>query len=207
MPERAGIRGLYAVTPDLADTTELSRLVAAALGGGAALVQYRNKHADADLRTAQAERLLSLCRNRGVPLIINDHLDLCLAIGADGLHLGGNDGDIAQARQALGDKLLGVSCYASFERAQSAQALGADYVAFGSCFGSNTKPDAVRAPLTLLARAAQELAVPVVAIGGITIDNASLAIEAGADSIAVINALFAAADVRQTAARFSTLFQ
>ena len=207
MPERAGIRGLYAVTPDIADTAELSRLVAAALDGGAALVQYRNKHAGAELRTVQAERLLSLCRNHDVPLIINDHLDLCLSIGADGLHLGGDDGDIAQARQALGDKLLGVSCYASFERAQSAQALGADYVAFGSCFGSSTKPDATRAPLTLLTRAAQELAVPVVAIGGITADNARLAIEAGADSIAVINALFAAEDVQQAAARFSTLFQ
>src|SRR5690606_29305516 len=128
-------------------------------------------------------------------------------IDADGVHLGGDDGDIAYARQQLGGKLLGVSCYGDLERARTAQALGADYVAFGSCFGSTTKPDAAQAPLTLLARAAQELAVPVVAIGGITTENARLAVEAGADSVAVINGLFGAADVRQTAIRFSTLFQ
>lgn len=207
MPEAAGIRGLYAVTPDLADTSGLCRLVEASLDGGAALVQYRNKKADAALRAEQAGQLLALCRSHGVPLIINDHLDLCLAIDADGVHLGGDDGGIVQARQVLGDKLLGVSCYADFERAQSAQAQGADYVAFGSCFGSSTKPDAVRAPLDLLTRAAQQLAVPIVAIGGITADNARLAVEAGADGIAVINALFGAADVRQAAHRFSTLFQ
>ena len=207
MPEAAGIRGLYAVTPDLADTSELCRLVEASLDGGAALVQYRNKNADAALRAEQAGRLLALCRSHRVPLIINDHLDLCLAIDADGVHLGGDDDDIVQARRVLGDKLLGVSCYADLERAQSAQAQGANYVAFGSCFGSSTKPGAVRAPLDLLTRAAQQLAVPVVAIGGINADNPRQAVEAGADSIAVINSLFGAADVRQAAHRFSTLFQ
>ena len=201
------MRGLYAITPDLDDTARLCALVQASLDGGTAIVQYRNKNADAQLRAEQAGRLLALCRRYGVPLIINDHADLCLTLGADGVHLGNDDGDIASVRESLGDKLLGVSCYASFEQAQSAQAQGADYVAFGSCFGSNTKPDAVRAPLTLFTRAARELAVPVVAIGGITADNARLAVDAGADSVAVINALFGAADVQQAATRFSTLFQ
>ena len=207
MPERARIRGLYAITPDLDDTAHLCTLIEASLDGGAALVQYRNKNADAELRATQAAQLLALCRRHGVPLIINDHADLCLALGADGVHLGRDDGDIASVRAMLGDKLLGVSCYASFEQAQSAQAQGADYVAFGSCFGSNTKPDAVRAPLTLFTRATRELTVPVVAIGGITADNARLALDAGADCIAVIDALFGAANVQQAATRFSTLFQ
>jgi thiamine-phosphate pyrophosphorylase len=207
MPERARIRGLYAITPDLDDTAHLCTLIEASLDGGAALVQYRNKNADAELRATQAGQLLALCRRHGVPLIINDHADLCLALGADGVHLGRDDGDIASVRAMLGDKLLGVSCYASFEQAQSAQAQGADYVAFGSCFGSNTKPDAVRAPLALFTRATRELTVPVVAIGGITADNARLALDAGADSIAVIDALFGAANVQQAATRFSTLFQ
>ena len=207
MPERARIRGLYAITPDLDDTAHLCTLIEASLDGGAALVQYRNKNADAELRATQAGQLLALCRRHGVPLIIHDQTDLCLALGADGVHLGRDDGDIASVRAMLGDKLLGVSCYASFEQAQSAQAQGADYVAFGSCFGSNTKPDAVRAPLTLFTRATRELTVPVVAIGGITADNARLALDAGADSIAVIDALFGAANVQQAATRFSTLFQ
>lgn len=207
MPERARIRGLYAITPDLDDTTRLCTLVKASLDGGAALVQYRNKNARAELRAKQAAQLLALCRRYSVPLIINDHVDLCLALDADGVHLGSDDGDIASVRESLGDKLLGVSCYNSLERAQTAQAQGADYVAFGSCFGSSTKPDAVHAPLTLLTQAARELAVPVVAIGGITADNAHLAVDAGAGSVAVINALFGAANVQQAANRFSTLFQ
>ena len=206
MPERARIRGLYAITPDLDDTAHLCTLIEASLDGGAALVQYRNKNADAELRATQAGQLLALCRRHGVPLIINDNADLCLALGADGVHLGRDDGDIASVRAMLGDKLLGVSCYASFEQAQSAQAQGADYVAFGSCFGSNTKPDAVRAPLTLFTRATRELTVHVIAIGGITADNARLALNAGADCIAVIDALFGAANVQQAATRFSTLF-
>lgn len=200
------VRGLYAITPDLADTALLCERVQASLDGGAALIQYRNKSAAASLRKTQAQALLQLCRRHGVPLVINDHLDLCLDIDADGLHLGGDDGDIVQARQALGDKLLGISCYDRFDLAQAAKHQGADYVAFGSCFASGTKPAAVRAPLPLLTRAACELALPVVAIGGITLHNAAQAIDAGADSVAVIGALFEAADITQTARQFTRLF-
>ncbi|HEX5539700.1 MAG TPA: thiamine phosphate synthase [Methylophilaceae bacterium] len=203
----SAIRGLYAITPDMVDTGRLCQLVEASLKGGAAVIQYRNKTADAALRLEQARRLLAPCRSYGVPLIINDHLDLCLALGADGLHLGGEDGDIKAARQALGNKLLGVSCYNRFELAVAAKARGADYVAFGSCFDSATKPAAVHAPLALLTQAARELHLPVVAIGGVTQANAPLAIGAGADSIAVIGALFTAVDVQQAASQFSNLFK
>lgn len=201
------MRGLYAVTPDMADTAHLSDLVEASLKGGAAVVQYRNKAASAELRSEQAKFLLELCRAYAVPLIVNDHLDLCLAIDADGLHLGGEDGDIAQARLALGDKLLGVSCYNRYELALTAKQHGADYVAFGSCFGSPTKPAAVQAPLTLFTQARRELGLPTVAIGGITLANAAAAINAGTDSIAVISALFMADDVEQSARQFSNLFK
>jgi len=159
------IKGLYAVTPDSTDTALLLEQVLAAIEGGAALVQYRNKPAGETLRREQASALLALCRRRNVPLIINDHLDLCLAIDADGLHLGGTDGDIAAARSQLGtDRILGVSCYDRFELAVQAKDMGADYVAFGSCFPSATKPAAVRAPLHLFGLAKRP-GVAVVAIG------------------------------------------
>jgi len=200
------VSGLYAVTPDMPDTALLLELVSAAIEGGTALVQYRNKTAAEALRRLQATQLLPLCRHRNVPLIINDHLDLCLAIDADGVHLGGTDGDIAATRARLGQgKILGVSCYNRLDLAMQAKDAGADYVAFGSCFSSDTKPGAVRAPLDLLA-AAKQLGIAVVAIGGITLDNAALAIEAGADAVAVIGALWAAADTRQAAQLFSNLF-
>lgn len=201
------VNGLYAVTPDLADTGQLQALVEASLQGGAAVVQYRNKLADAALRLEQAQALQPLCRQYAVPFIINDHLDLCLTLDADGVHLGGDDGNLAEARSLLGaEKILGASCYNRFELAQQAQAQGADYIAFGACFDSATKPAAVRAPLELLGHAHAELGLPVVAIGGITHDNAKLAIEAGADAIAVIGALYSAPDVKLAAQQFSNLF-
>jgi thiamine-phosphate pyrophosphorylase len=202
------IKGLYAVTPDIADTERLLGLVDASLQGGASVIQYRNKEAGAILRAEQASALLRLCHKHGVALIINDHLDLCLSLDADGVHLGADDGDLVAARSQLGnDKILGVSCYNRFELAQEAKMQGADYVAFGSCFDSGTKPAAVRAPLELFSRARTELLhLPIVAIGGITLENAGQAINAGADAIAVIGALFNAADVTLAAQQFSNLF-
>ena len=204
---RPDISGLYAVTPDIADTDRLRALVEAGLIGGASVIQYRNKTADHDLRIEQSRVLLDLCRKHHVPLIINDHIELCLAIDADGVHLGGNDGNLAEARQRLGsDKILGASCYNRFELALEARAADADYLAFGSCFDSGTKPAAMRAPLELLGLARKEIGLPLVAIGGITLDNAGQAINAGADAIAVIAALFSAANVTQTAQQFSNFF-
>ena len=206
--ERPHIAGLYAVTPDIADTDQLLALVKACLVGGASIIQYRNKTASHGLRIRQSRALLDLCREHHVPLIINDHIELCLAIAADGVHLGGNDGSLAEARQRLGnDKVLGASCYNRFELALEAKAAGADYLAFGSCFDSDTKPAAVRAPLEVLGRARKEIGLPLVAIGGITLDNAAQAINAGADAIAVISSLFDAAAPRAQAEAFAQLFR
>jgi thiamine-phosphate pyrophosphorylase len=203
------INGLYAITPDEIDTARLQYLVEAALQGGASVVQYRNKFASRQLRFNQATGLLAVCRHYGVPLIINDHPDLCLEIDADGLHIGSEDyaaDELADIRTRLGTKILGISCYNRFELAQQAAAQGADYVAFGSCFDSSTKPAAVRAPLDLFTLAHEALPVPAVAIGGITLTSAPQAIAAGADAVAVISALFSASDISGTARQFSQLF-
>ena len=204
----ARLSGLYALTPDLADTAELLRRSRAALLGGARLLQYRNKGADGAQRREQAGALLGLCREFGAPLIVNDDLGLALEIGADGAHLGREDGDLAAARAALGPgRLLGVSCYDAMERAREAKRNGADYVAFGSFFASPTKPAAVRAPLALPAQARAELGLPVCAIGGITLQNAPQLLAAGVDLLAVITDLFEAPDIRARAAAFTSLFQ
>ena len=202
------IAGLYAITPDLADTDDLLYRVRAALAGGARVLQYRNKSASTQLRLTQARALQALCAARGVPLIINDHLDLALAVDAAGLHLGGEDGDIAAARARLGaDKLLGVSCYDRLELVEAAQAAGADHVAFGSFFASGVYPDAVRPPLDLIGRARQRFTVPLVGIGGITPANAPQLITAGISAVAVISAVFSAPDIEAAAREFQSLFE
>jgi thiamine-phosphate pyrophosphorylase len=204
---KSRVSGLYAVTPDNADTPALLAKVEAALAGGARLLQYRNKTASAALRLIQGRALLALCWEYQVPLIINDHLDLALALDADGLHLGSDDGSLAAARRSLGNgKILGVSCYRHLESAVEAQEAGVDYVAFGGFFPSTIKPSTVRAPLGLLGEAKQRLSVPVVAIGGITLDNAPQLVAAGADGVAVISALFEGANIQHTARRFCALF-
>ena len=189
---RHEITGLYALTPDEFDTQRLVAQVSAAIDGGASAVQYRNKTASEPLRREQAQALARVCRNAGVPFIVNDYLALAIDVGADGLHLGGKDGDILQARRALGEGgILGVSCYGSVGGALAAAAAGANYIAFGSIFASATKPDAVRVPLTIFAQArAAGLAIPMVAIGGITRDNISQLVAAGASAAAIISALF-----------------
>lgn len=202
-----GISGLYAVTPDCNDTADLLARVEAALAGGARLLQYRNKTASPALRLIQGRALLALCWKYQVPLIINDHLDLALALDAHGLHLGAEDGLLAQARARLAaGKILGASCYRSLSTALDAQRAGADYVAFGGFFPSSVKPSTTRTPLALLHEAKQRLTVPVVAIGGITPDNAPQLVAAGADGVAVISALFGAPDVSAAAQRFDALF-
>jgi len=201
------IEGLYAITPDESDTARLLEKTRRALAGGAKLLQYRNKAASAALKAEQVRALLPCCRAAGVPLIVNDDLALALETGADGLHLGREDGDLGAARRALGDEaLLGASCYDRLELAERALALGADHIAFGSVFGSPTKPGAVRASLDLFRQARKRFAVPVVAIGGITSANASDVIAAGAHAVAVISALFEAADIEAAARQFSILF-
>jgi thiamine-phosphate pyrophosphorylase len=202
------IGGLYAITPECGDTESLVRQVRQALSGGAHLVQYRNKNSDVALRHEQASELLALCRNFHVPLIINDDIRLADLIGADGVHLGKDDGGVREARLILGpDKIIGVSCYGDLQRALDAESHGANYVAFGSFFPSPTKPGAAAAPLSLLHEAKQVLNIPFVAIGGISADNVAPLIEAGADAVAVISALFGSDDIAAAASRFAVLFE
>ncbi len=200
------IQGLYAVTPDIADTMCLSKMVKSAILGGANVVQYRNKMADKALQLTQASALLNICREHAIPLIINDDVVLAKTIDADGVHLGATDGEIAHARKLLGaDKIIGASCYGELALADNAVQQGASYVAFGACFASSTKPNAPVASHKLF-QETQYLNVPLVAIGGITLENASQLITAGANAIAVINALFNGYDIEHTAEQFKQLF-
>ena len=201
------IKGLYAVTPDTLNTEQLCLKVEQALQGGASMLQYRNKAADTSLRLRQATALLALCRSYQVPLIINDHLDLCAQIDADGLHIGATDCDLGAARRLLGaDKILGASCYNRLDLAIQAEQAGASYAAFGACFASNTKPNAPVASLDLFALAKQKINIPLVAIGGITLENAPQVLQAGASAIAVVGALFGADDITASSQQFSHLF-
>jgi thiamine-phosphate pyrophosphorylase len=202
-----GMRGVYAITPQESDTRKLLAQVAASLGGGAAAVQYRAKSLPAALAREQAKAIASLCRAQRVPLIVNDSLELALAVGADGVHLGREDGDVRAARARIGERIIGVSCYDQPALARDAAAAGADYVAIGSLFASSTKPGAVHAPLSLLAEAKRVSGLPVVAIGGIDAANAERAIAAGADMLAVISAIFDAADVRGATRSIANLFE
>jgi thiamine-phosphate pyrophosphorylase len=184
-------RGLYAVTPDWSDSARLITATEAILRAGCRLVQYRNKTASPCHRDEQAVALRGLTRRFGALLIINDALDLALAVEADGVHLGGEDGDLGEARRRLGpDRILGASCYQDVGLAHAAVAAGADYVAFGSVHPSPTKPQARRAGLDLFDRSRTGLRVPVAAIGGITPDNCAPLVAAGADLLAVISAVY-----------------
>jgi thiamine-phosphate pyrophosphorylase len=203
--ERA-LAGLYAITPEEPDTARLVAKVRQCLEGGAAVVQYRTKSIASEKRREQARALASLCRAHRALFIVNDSIELALAVDADGVHLGREDGDARAARARMGERVIGVSCYDQPERAREAAAAGADYVAIGSVFPSATKPAAVHAPLALLAQAKAAANLPVVAIGGITPDNAARAIDAGADMVAVISAIFDAPDVRAAARSIAILF-
>lgn len=200
------LRGLYAVTPDWQDTARLTRAVAAAVAGGAALVQYRNKTASADLRREQALALRAVCRQAAVPLIINDDLDLAVQIDADGVHLGRDDGDCVPVRSRIGpDRLLGISCYGDLARVRAARAAGAEIVGIGAVFASATKPHAPPVLHDVLAKA-RECGVRVAAIGGITLANAPGLIASGADLLAVVSDLFDNPDITSRAAAYAALF-
>lgn len=203
------LTGLYAITPDIRSGPEvLATRVAAALDGGARVIQYRDKSGDRARRLAEATRLCRLCHARGIPLLVNDDVDLAIAAGADGVHIGREDGVLAEARARLGpDRLIGVSCYDRLELARDAAMGGADYIAFGSFFASPTKPAAVRATPALLRDFRRESDLPVVAIGGISPENGAALVAAGVDMLAVISAVFAADDITAAARAFDACFQ
>jgi thiamine-phosphate pyrophosphorylase len=201
------ISGLYGITPDMTDTAALLTRTEQALAGGARLIQYRNKTADAVLRRHQADLLAQLCRRNNVPLIVNDDLDLTLEIGADGVHVGEYDIGIATARRRLGaGKIVGASCYNKPELAHAARIQGADYVAFGAFYPTLTKQHTVVATIGMLQQVKKSIVVPVVCIGGINTANALSLIEAGASAIAVSQALYQTKNVRETAENFSRFF-
>ena len=201
------IRGLYAITPDSLATDELLRRAALALEGGARVLQYRRKATPPQDRAPEAARLRALCGACGALFLVNDDPRLAAEVGADGVHLGRHDGAVAQARRLMGGRaIVGVSCYDEPARGEAALADGADYVAFGSFFPSRVKPGAVRPPLSLLGAARHRLGLPMVAIGGITLDTAPTLLQAGADAVAVISDLFEASDVRDRAAAYARLF-
>jgi thiamine-phosphate pyrophosphorylase len=205
---RGAVKGLYAITPDASDTGWLVEKVEQALAGGARLVQYRNKSAPWRLRKEQARALLSLCVRHAAQLIVNDSPELAAEIGADGVHLGRDDPAPESARALLGDTaIVGVSCYGDIARARKLLGRGASYCAFGRFFASDTKPQAAPATLSLLHRARVELDAPLVAIGGITADNAEPLISAGADAIAVCGGLFHSEDTRGSAEKIASLFR
>lgn len=202
------IKGLYAITDSsLMPGEKLLPAVTAAMKGGAKIIQYRNKNASESQKLSECKQIKAICLKHQALLIVNDDIDLCIASDADGVHIGQSDIGISDARARLGKALIiGQTCHNSLSLANRAQSEGANYVAFGRFFTSKTKPHAPAANMDTLIQAKRELDIPIVAIGGITLDNAPVLINAGTDAIAVIHSLFADTDIEQTARTFATLF-
>jgi thiamine-phosphate pyrophosphorylase len=200
------LSGLYAVTPDIAaESRQLVAAVRAVIAGGARVVQYRAKLDRQD--EAVAAQILAVCREAGIPLIVNDNVELAQKIGADGVHLGKDDVSPSEARALLGaDVVIGVSCYDSLERAAGAADQGADYLAFGRFFPSRTKPLAACARVATLRAARSRFQAPIVAIGGITAANGAGLIEAGAGLLAVVDGVFGQKNPEQAARSIQNLF-
>lgn len=202
------MKGLYLVTPDWDDTDRLLAASEQAIEGGATLLQYRHKTASEALRREQAQALLTLCRTMKVPLIINDHVDLCEAIDADGIHVGGTDASVANVRARVGaDKIIGASCYGDLQLARDAKAAGASYVAFGGFYPSRVKKYAVTTPPDIVSRAIRELDMPLCVIGGMTAENSKPLVALGAPMVAAISSVYSAEDPRSAAREFAELFR
>ncbi len=202
------MKGLYLVTPDWDDTQKLLDVSEAALRGGAALLQYRHKTADAQLRKQQAVQLQALCRRYATPFIINDFVDLCIELDADGIHVGGTDASVAQVRAAVGPaKIVGASCYGSMDLARDAHQAGASYVAFGGFYPSRVKKYEVSTPPEIVAQAKAEIPLPNVVIGGMTPENAAPLVAQGTNMVAAISSVYMATDPEAAARRFTELFR
>jgi len=201
------MKGLYLVTPDWDDTEKLVEVSEAALRGGGALLQYRHKTATPELRREQASRLLALCRKYGRPFIVNDYVDLCMELDADGVHVGGTDEEVAKVRAIIGpDKILGASCYGSIELARDAHEAGASYIAFGGFYPSRVKKYPVTTPPEIVAQSKAEIALPNVVIGGMTHENAAPLVAQGADMVAAISSVYMAMNPEAAAREFAHLF-
>jgi thiamine-phosphate pyrophosphorylase len=201
------MKGLYLVTPDWDDTEALVKATESALSAGVRLLQYRHKTATGELRLEQASALLTLCRQHDVPFIINDHIDLCIALDADGIHVGGTDASVAVVRTLIGkDKILGASCYGDFKLAEQAQTAGASYVAFGGFYPSRVKKYEVSTPASIVSKAKSQLTLPVCVIGGMTPENANPLVKEGADMVAAISSVYSAEDISTAVKKFAALF-
>jgi len=201
------LSGLYVITDDKLSGTHLLEHVQQAIEGGARLVQYRNKTNQAAIKEMTARSLLELCRDHRVPLLINDDVELAVNIGADGVHLGQADIKLKEARRRLGaGAIIGITCHASLALATQAQQHSASYVAFGRFFASQTKPNTSTASIDFLQQAKQALSIPICAIGGINIDNATPLIDAGANLLAVIHGVFGQDNIQQAAQRYTKLW-
>jgi thiamine-phosphate pyrophosphorylase len=201
------MRGLYLVTPDWHDTAKLLDITEQALAGGASLVQYRNKAADAALRYEQATQLQALCRRYVRPFIVNDFVKLCVELDADGVHVGAADTPVAAIRSAIGsDKIIGATCYGDLEIARQAWQAGASYVAFGGFYPSPVKKYPVTTSPGIVNQAKAQIALPLAVIGGMTAENARPLLAAGADMVAVISSIYLAKDPLTATRDFVTLF-
>lgn len=201
------MKGLYLVTPDWDDTQKMLAATEAGLRGGAALVQYRHKTADAALRREQATALQLLCRRYGRPFIVNDFIELCMELDADGVHVGGTDTAVAQVRAAVGPgKIVGASCYGSMQLARDAWQAGASYVAFGGFYPSRVKKYEVTTPPFIVSQAKAEIPLPNVVIGGMTHENAAPLVAHGADMVAAISSVYMTDDPEAAARAFVALF-
>ena len=202
------MKGLYLVTPDWDDTDQLLAVSERAIQGGAALLQYRHKTASDALRHEQAQALLALCRKMNLPLIINDHIALCEAIDADGIHVGGTDASVADVRARVGaGKIVGASCYGDLQLARDAATAGASYVAFGGFYPSRVKKYAVTTSPDIIATALAELSVPICVIGGMTPENSQVLIDRGAHMVAAISSVYSAEDSHVAASKFAHMFR
>jgi thiamine-phosphate pyrophosphorylase len=207
MKNEKNMRGVYLVTPDWDDTDRLLIVTEQALQAGVCLLQYRHKTANADLRFVQATALQKLCRQYKVPFIINDHIDLCLAIDADGVHVGGKDVTVKQARDLVGNqKIVGASCYGDLELAINAQASGASYVAFGGFYPSLVKQYPVTTQMSIITDAKQKLTLPVVVIGGMTLELATPLVNLGTDMVAAISYIYLAENPHLATQNLAQLF-
>jgi thiamine-phosphate pyrophosphorylase len=201
------MKGLYLVTPDWDDTDQLLVVSEAGLRAGAALLQYRHKTASPALRKEQAAALLALCRRYQRPFIVNDFVDLCIELDADGIHVGGTDLSVAQVREQVGvAKIVGASCYGDLELARKAWQAGASYVAFGGFYPSRVKKYAVTTSPNIITQARAQIPLPSVVIGGMTPENAAPLVSKGTDMVAAISSVYCAPDPQVQARRFVSLF-
>ncbi len=203
------LKGLYIVTPDWDDTEKLLDVTEKALKGGAAVVQYRHKTAKEEQLREQAIALQKLCKQYGVPFIINDYVNLCIELDADGIHVGGTDDSVAVVRSKVGpNKIIGASCYGEMDLARKAQKEGASYVAFGGFYPSRVKKYAVITPVSIIRDAKKELVnMPSCAIGGITLENAIPLVQQGVDMISVISSVYMVEDPEAAARAFADLYK